>query len=74
MRHFDDENENMVTFVCEDCEIEFEVPGTTVRTDDSGGLDYVPAAFASDDVYCPNDPGIPMGDNLPHDLSLVGAK
>ena len=76
MRYLHDENESdkMVTFYCENCQIEFDVPGTTVRTDDSGGLDYVPAPFTSDDVQCPNDPMIPMGDNLPHELSLVGAK
>ena len=74
MRYFDDGDEKMVTFICEDCEIEFEVPGTTVRTDDSGGLDYVPGPSLSDDVHCPNDLMIPMGDNLPHDISLVGAK
>ena len=73
MRHFDD-GTSMVTFYCEDCAIEFDVEGHTERTDNEGGVVFVPASGTNEyTVWCPNDTRAPMGDNLPHDVSIVGA-
>jgi hypothetical protein len=65
--------EPMVTFYCEDCQIEFDVIGTVERTDDEGGIVFVPVSTGGSYWNCPNDLMVPIGDNLPHDVSIVGA-
>jgi len=58
----------MVTFHCDTCDIEFEKEGRLERGDD---WEFIPAPGTDDGMYCPNDPMIPMGDNLPHETGLV---
>ena len=72
MRHFDD-GTSMVTFYCEDCAIEFDVEGTVERTDDEGGIVFVPFDLYREVVYCPNDRGEGSKFRMIHDISLIGA-
>jgi len=72
MRRMYEQKLEYVRFYCEDCQIEFDVEGTVERTDNEGGIDYVPGLGADETVYCPNESVWPMGDKLPHEVSIVG--
>ena len=58
----------LVTFHCDTCDILFDLEGRLERGDD---WEFIPATGVDADGHCPNDPMIPMGDNLPHETGLV---
>ena len=70
MHRFDD-TEPTVTFLCEQCKREFDVEGTVERTDDEGGLEFIPSINGTTkQVYCPNDFAWGFGEPPVHEISL----
>ena len=65
------DNEPTVTFLCEQCKREFDVEGTVERTDDEGGLEFIPSIDGTTkQVYCPNDFAWGFGEPPVHEISL----
>lgn len=70
MHRFDDELP-FIIFYCEECQIRFEIEGRLERTDDEGGLVFIPASNStSESVYCPNDLASEFGESPVHAVSL----
>ncbi len=71
--HNDNDDPPTVTLYCEECQHEFEAEGHLERTDEDGGLIFIPGVDSIHEAaYCPNDIAFEFGELPVHEISIGG--